>query len=589
MIKEEKKEIIFEGSPASSGVAIGKAFVLSWELFEIPHLKISPENVKSEKNRFRNAIKNVKKNLYKEKETYVKLYGSDFESIYDIQLGLLEDIVAIENVEMLIENQRKCAEWAIEETSEHFINMLKDIPDEYMKQRKEDIKHIGMKLIEELVGKKREGLEKMNTPKIVIFPELDPTQALKLDKTKVLGVATDHGGINSHSSIIVRSLGIPMVIGLKNLTLVTKKRDPIILDGDSGKVILYPSEKTKRLYTKKIEVQRRIERILGTFINLPAITKDGHKVKLLANIEFHKNLDVIKESGAEGVGLFRTEYLTYNRAFLLDGDSQFEVYSSVSKTLNPLPVTIRVFDLPANFFEKDYFEPVPIFGWRSIRYFMKNPKYLKEQLKAIIRASIYGNISILIPFISTIDEILFIKELINEIKKEFKEKRIKFAAKIPLGIMIETPASALKSEEFAKHCDFFSIGSNDLTQFTLAVDRTNEEVYKYHSSFDPAVLKLIEITINSAKQAKIPVAVCGELASNLFSSLLLFGLGVEELSLFPKGIPMLKLVIRESEFDFIQKVSKDALSLKTSEEVYNYLKDNFGNIIDKVKTDLNIS
>jgi len=401
---------------------------------------------------------------------------------------------------------------------------------------------------------------------------------VQMKKGNVLGFVTDTGGKTSHVALLAKSLGFPAVVGLKNFFSSLKGGETMILDGDEGEVILSPDEITLKTYEAKRERLLERKRSLAELTSLTAETKDKKKIELSANIELLSDVETAIENGAQGIGLFRTEYLYLASSDLPEEEEQYQAYSSLARKLHPQNVIIRTFDMGGDKFAQDserVYEANPFLGWRAIRACLDLPDFFKTQLRAILKASSLGNLSIMLPMISSLDELLKSKEHLEEVKTELREKKIPFDEKIKVGIMIEIPSAALEADSLAKHCDFFSIGTNDLIQYTLAVDRTNERIAHLYQSFHPSVLKLIRQTVEDGHKNGIWVGMCGEMATDPRATSFLVGLGLDELSTSPLAIPQIKKIIRSIEFEEARNLAEEVMKFNDSKEIERFLDEEY--------------
>ena len=572
---------VIEGIPASPGIAIGVA--LKYEKLKPKILKkeLKEEEVSGEIEKFLMAIERSKSELRKILTLAVEKLGSKGAEIFEAQILMLDDKTIIDKIIERIKGEKLNAEFIIQDEIEKYIKFMQSSGDDYLKERAHDLEDLKNRVIRNIQQQK--WLSRFDTSRIVVAENLTPADTILFSRNQVLGYATDLGGMTSHTAILARALKIPAVVGLKEATKSIKTGDLVILDGYKGILIINPEQDVVEEYQNKIKRIAEFERKLEDFKFVPAVTIDGRKVTILANIEFPEEVNEALESGAEGVGLFRTEYIISNGT-IPEEDEQFEEYFKVAEKVYPYKVVIRTFDVGGDKIFRDYHrEDNPFLGWRGIRIGLDKPEILLPQLRAILRASVKKNVWVMFPMVSSIDEVREVKKYIDLAKTQLKEKNIPFDENIKVGVMIETPSSALMAKEIAREVDFFSIGTNDLIQYTLAVDRGNETVAKIFQEFHPAVLRLIQFVVESAQRAKIPVSVCGEMAADPYATVLLVGFGLDELSVTPKMIPEIKRIIKTIKFKDAKRISKRALVFKTQDEVKNFLMKELKGIIPEIE------
>jgi phosphotransferase system enzyme I (PtsI) len=572
---------VIEGIPASPGIAIGIALKYEKLKPKVVKKELKEEEVSGEIERFLMAIERSKSELRKILTLAVEKLGSKGAEIFEAQILMLDDKTIINKIIERIKEEKLNAEFIIQDEIEKYIKFMQDSGDDYLKERAHDLEDLKNRVIRNIQQQK--WLSRFDTSRIVVAENLTPADTILFSRNQVLGYATDLGGMTSHTAILARALKIPAVVGLKEATKSIKTGDLVILDGYKGILIINPEQDVVEEYQNKIKRIAEFERKLEDFKFVPAVTIDGKKITILANIEFPEEVNEALESGAEGVGLFRTEYIISNGT-IPEEDEQFEEYLKVAEKVYPYKVVIRTFDVGGDKIFRDYHrEENPFLGWRGIRIGLDKPEILLSQLRAILRASVKKNVWVMFPMVSSIDEVREAKKYIDMAKAQLKEKNIPFDENIKVGVMIETPSSALMAKEIAREVDFFSIGTNDLVQYTLAVDRGNETVAKIFQEFHPAVLRLIQFVVESAQRAKIPVSVCGEMAADPFATVLLVGFGLDELSVAPKMIPEIKRIIKTIKFKDAKRISKRALVFKTQDEVKNFLMKELKGIIPEIE------
>ncbi|WP_219837764.1 phosphoenolpyruvate--protein phosphotransferase [Paenibacillus sp. R14(2021)] len=567
---------MIQGIGASSGIAIGKAFVLpNWE-WDLPEQKIDVGDLAREFDRLYEGIRTSKVEIEQMKDELREVVGAEESYIFDAHLAILDDPVFMNEIQGIIQRQYKAAEVAVKEAIDHFVTMFDLLDDEYMKERALDIKDVGNRLLKHLLGAPEITLPSDTQPFILIAKELSPSQLAHLNPSHVLGIATLAGSTTSHSSIMARALGVPLVVGIESkLEEAIQTGDMLIIDGELGVVHLHPEQSLVDLYTsKQIMYGEKKQRLKG-IVSVKPVTQDGKEMELSANISSLKELDVALSSGTNGVGLFRTEFLYMDRSRLPQEEEQFEVYRTVAEKLGSKPLIIRTLDIGGDK-HLDYFElpeeDNPFLGYRAIRICLDKTDLFKTQLRAILRASHYGNVKIMYPLISSVDEVQAANALLEQCKQELRTEGLPFADKVEVGIMIELPAAVLIADLLADEVDFFSIGTNDLIQFTLAVDRMNEQISHMYEPYHPSVLRMIKLTVEAAKHKGIHVGVCGEMAGDLKALPIWLALDIDELSMSAHSI----LPVKERLLTLKQQESRDLfnslLSCRTSSQIHEKLR-----------------
>lgn len=574
--RNKKKEVctIYRGVPASPGVAIGKAFLLNRETVEVKEEKIDENEIQKEILKFKKALDETKKDLFKTKEKVAKRIDSDHARIFEGQILILEDNLINDRVIERIKQTRNNAEFVYKKVIEQIIQTLSSSTDEYLKERILDINVVSSRLIYNLLGIKHLTLESIDSPVILVARTLSPADVVHMKKESILGFATDVGGVTSHVALLAKSMEIPAVVGLKNLFDQVQNDQNVILDGTKGEVVICPDEDTLKEFEKRIKYIIKKTAELSELRLLPAETQDKRKIELSANIELPQDTDSALEYGAQGIGLFRTEYLYLAQSDLPSEEEQYHAYQEVAFKVFPKPVILRTFDLGGDKFGQNMgslYEANPFLGWRAIRACLDLPEIFKIQLRAMLKASAKKNVKIMFPMISEVEELKSAKALLEEVKDELREKRIPFDENIEVGIMVEIPSAALAGDSLAKESNFFSIGTNDLIQYTLAVDRGNERIAHLYQGFHPAVLKLIKETIEAGHRNGIWVGLCGEMAGDPLATVLLVGMGVDELSTSAMAIPEIKKIIRSVTFEEAQRVAGQVLTLSTINDIKKFL------------------
>ncbi|CAL4042157.1 Phosphoenolpyruvate-protein phosphotransferase [Buchnera aphidicola (Anoecia corni)] len=557
---------MISGILASPGIAFGEALLINEDKFFINKEKIASKNILLEINKFLNARKKTFIQIKKIKNKIVKNAGKGKEDIFESHLMLLEDLELEKDIIFLIKEKLYSSDAAVLFVIEEQIKKLNIIQDNYLRNRAIDVKDVGDRLLKNLLDIEHVDLHSIDKEVILISKEITPSETAQIDLKKVLGFITDLGGANSHSSILARALEIPAIVGTTNITKKVKSGDFIILDGINNEVLINPSniivedkKKIKRNYLHK-------RNLLNKFKNVKSVTTDGKRIKIGANINNINDINLAKKNGAECIGLYRTEFLFMGRNSFPSEEEQLQAYKLAIEKMNGKPIIIRTMDIGG---DKDipYMnipkEENPFLGWRAIRIGIDRKDILRTQLRAIFRASNFGKIRIMFPMIISLEEVIILKSEIEYIKLQLINERKSFDPKIKLGIMIETPSAALISSFLAKEVDFFSIGTNDLTQYTLAVDRGNELISHLYNPLSLSVLKLIKKVVDAAHAEGKWISVCGELAGDIKGAKILIGMGVDELSMSAPFIPKIKKMILNSSFKDLKKMAIMALSIPT--------------------------
>ncbi|HGY57437.1 MAG TPA: phosphoenolpyruvate--protein phosphotransferase [Caldithrix abyssi] len=563
-----KKELKLHGTPTSPGIAIGPVYNFKPLTINLSELAIKIENVEAEFRHFENARRKVLAQLLYARQVSEEHYSNQFSDIFESQKAFLEDPVLIEEIREQIHQTHHSAAYVVSEIlsekSEHFIKQ----ENEYFRERAYDILDLKQKLIHALLGISID--YHLTNPAIIVAEMLSPADTVQFNRNFILGFLTDQGGKTSHAAIMARGLRIPSVVNSAGLSRIIGKQDFLIIDGFEGSIILNPNPETREQYEKLQKKYRRHESSLTKQARKEARTKDGQKVELMANIEFIQEVSDVKLNYADGVGLFRTESIFIERETLPDEQDQFEIYKKVAEQLDPAELVIRTVDLGGDKLIKGYSaeeEANPFLGWRGIRFCLDRPMIFKQQLRAILRASAFGNVKILLPMISNMKEVQKTRDLIEQVKKELQQEGHAFNREIAVGIMIETPSAALMAAQLAPLADFFSIGTNDLTQYVLAIDRTNNRVAKSYNTFNPSVLRLIAETIQAADRNKIPVTLCGEFAAQPEAVPLLIGMGLFSFSMNPFSVPEIKQVVRAIKKDECGELYRDVAKLSDEQAI----------------------
>lgn len=561
----------YEGLIASNGVAIGNLYLFTRDKVVISDSKIGENDTKEEFAKVKKAIDDYINDL-------AKLEGASEAqaNIAKAHTELLSDPYFTDTIESKITNELKNSEMALDETIKEMVEIMSQIDDDYLRERASDYQDIGFQVMYKLKGITPKTLSNLDKGSIVISKELTPSDTSNMDKEAVVGFATDLGGKTSHTSIIAQTLDIPALVGMGDISKNVKGGEKAILDGNEGVLIVNPSEEELSKYELLIKEQKEKKERLKEIKDKEAISTDGKKIEVSANIGNIEDLKLAIENGCDGVGLFRTEFLYMQNSDFPSEESQFEVYREATQMLGDKPLIIRTLDIGGDK-GLDYFEfpkeDNPFLGYRAIRLCLDKKEMFKDQLRALVRASAFGNLKIMIPFVVNIDELKEARNLIEEIKKELDEKGIAYNKDLDVGIMVETSASIIMADKFIKYADFFSIGTNDLTQYTLAVDRGNEHIADYYSNFNPAVLRAIKHVIDVSHKAGKWTGMCGAFASDTQATKLLLGLGLDEFSGSSAKIAEIKDTILTSSQEEEAKFAETALDCELTEDVENLVKE----------------
>jgi phosphotransferase system enzyme I (PtsI) len=568
-------EIIrLRGIGVSPGIGMGEVSLSERVIFTSRREAIAADQVDDELKRLRRAIERTKSELVRIKTDIKDKMGEEHAFIFDAHLLILEDPSLLSSLEKIVNEDKVRSEWALSRTNTRYEQIFEAVNDEYFKQRKSDISDVLAKIYRNLERKK----EKKEVPdklKVLVAHELLPSEAaVRLSRENVLAVALDMGGQTSHTAILARSLGIPAIVGLHDITLRVKNGDFIIVDGTDGEVIVNPPQIVRREFLSKKEKYEKYRKDLQKTARLESRTLDGVPFVPMANIELPEEVNMARSYGAEGVGLFRSEFIYLQRTTLPTEEDHLAIYSRLAREAYPAPVYIRTIDiggektLPQLNIEK---EPNPALGLRAIRFSLRNRDMFRTQLRAILKASVKGNLRILIPMVTEIEEIFEVKMLLEEVKDDLRRSKERFDERIPLGTMIEVPAAAAMADHLLREVDYLSIGTNDLIQYYLAVDRSNEFVSYLYKPLHPAVLRLIQSVIQAAVKAGKEVTVCGEMAADPLSALVLFGFGLRKFSMNPIFIPRIKKALRSIELGTVEKAVAEAMGFRSSREIEEYM------------------
>jgi phosphotransferase system enzyme I (PtsI) len=578
---------IKRGTPVSPGVAIGPALVLDTEGFRIPRRCVAGDHVEAEAARLRAALAAAAAEARDNQQAVSDKLGKQYGAIFGAHALLLEDPALVREAEALIRQRGNSAEYAVSRVMRRHVKALESLDRGHFSHRVADLFDLEKGILKHLLGHRSELLEQLREPVVVLAHDLTPSETAALNPKMVHAFATEAGGRASHTAIMAGVLGIPAVVGLGRFLTDVSGGDEVIVDGNRGVVILDPDEETHDHYESARRSFATFENQLVKLRDLPAETKDGTRVHLFGNIEFPHEAEQCVERGAGGVGLYRTEFLYLGRSDTDPSEAEhFEAYLTVLRAMGERPVVIRTLDLGADKFsaggENPRDEKNPFLGLRSVRLCLRNLTLFKTQLRAILRASAFGEVRIMFPMVSTLMELRQCKMILAEVREDLDEEGITYDKGMPVGTMIEVPSAAILADQMAREVDFFSIGTNDLIQYTLAADRTNEAVASLYSPGDPAVLRLIEMVLKAARKREIDVSVCGEMGGEPQYTLLLLGMGLRQLSVTPHNIPEIKKLIRSIDIDEANKVAQEALRMETARDVNNYLREKTRRILPEV-------
>ena len=564
-------EKIFRGIPVSPGVSRGKILVLNQRRNQIPQYTLCEEDLPREVQRLEQALIQTRHEIAEVQRKVSEAMGAKDASIFEAHLLVLEDPTLIDEVTRLIYEHKINVEQAYHQVAEKYAAMLGAIEDEYLRERVSDMRDVAERVLNHLSGCQAEvDLRKLNEPRIVISDNLAPSTTALLDRKMVLGFATDTGSKTSHTAILARSLQIPAVVGLQNAGGQMESGQYALLDGFNGVVIINPTDQTLFEYGQLVRKQVDLEESLRDLRDKPAVTCDGVRIILSANVEQAADAQAVLASGAEGVGLYRTEYLFISHDRLPTEEEQYQAYRQMAAALKPQPVVIRTLDLGGDKFLSHLQVPPemnPFLGWRAIRFCLQQPEIFRAQLRAILRASVEGNVKLMYPMISGLDEVVKANAFVEEYKAELRAENVPFDPALEVGAMIEIPSAALAAEALAKRVKFFSLGTNDLIQYSLAVDRLNEKIAHLYEPTHPAILRLIKMPVPAARQHGLWVGVCGEMAGDPVMVPLLLGLGVDELSAAPSLVPQIKFLIRRLKMEEARALAEFALSCESGAEI----------------------
>jgi phosphotransferase system enzyme I (PtsI) len=570
------------GIPVSPGIAIGKAFVQAAEGFRIPEQTISADAFQAEIRRFQAAVRLAQEEIIVNRESTKTALGSTFADIFEAQLQILLDPMLQGEMEILIRNRLFSAEHAVTVVMRKSMDMFRQIENSYIAEKVNDLRDIEKRLLRHLLGARKETLNQLSSPVILVSNNLTPSETANLDKKFIQAIVTEQGGAVGHTAILAAALEIPCVVGAGKFLSDVDGGDLLIIDANSGCVVLRPNEETLTKYDRIKDAEASRIECLDSYRNLPAVTKDGTVITIHANIEFPNEAENALQRGAEGIGLFRTEFLYLVQDKDPTEEEHFEAYKHVAETMRGLPVVIRTFD----FGDDKSLDRVgavrefnPALGMRGVRLALKRWSLFRCQLRAILRASVYGDIRVMFPMITTVKEFRQAKRTaVQEIMDELRDSKIPFNENIPVGMMVEVPSAVVMLDRFSEDADFYSIGTNDLTQYTLAVDRGNSSVNHLFNPDDPAVLRMIWHAVVVAKRNSVPLSLCGQIGSHLFNAVTLIGLGLRTMSCSPNSIARLKQICRHVSLDDCKAISHNVIRMSEAKNIQDYVRNSLQKI-----------
>ncbi len=555
-------------------MVICQAVVLDAEEYRIPERHISADRAGEEAERLEHALAGARKELTELRDNTAKRLGKETGAIFDFHLALLDDQTLLEKIRDKIKTESVTAEFAVATVLREYAREFLQMP-EYLAERVKDVYDVEKRILRRLIGESREGLGHLTEDVVVLAHDLTPSQTASMDRKHIMGLAIDAGGRTSHTAIVARALGIPAVVGLNDVSVFVNTGDVVIIDGNRGLVIIEPDEATieenRQFLRRQVEFARELDRLR----DLPAITMDGHEITLLGNIEFPGEAENVLARGGQGVGLYRTEFLYLEKETEPTEENHYEAYCKVIEAMDGRPVCIRTLDLGADKYTQAHLliqERNPFLGLRSIRFCFQHLQLFKTQLRAILRASMKGEVSVMFPLITTVMELRQAKMILRDVMEDLEEEGVEVRTDVPVGMMMEVPSAALQCNQFAQEVDFFSIGTNDLIQYTLAVDRTNERVAPLFTAANPAVLRLIKEVIRAGQRYDVGVTLCGEMGSDPEYLLLLLGMGLRTFSVAPPSVPELKKAIRSITIEHARRVARHVATLNTDKQIVSYLR-----------------
>ena len=578
-------EVVFKGIAAAPGIAIGPVYLYSKLVPEVNARAITPEDVPAEIERLRNANARAEKELRKIHAFAEQKLGSSSATIFEAQIMILGDTILMNTIERRIADELRNAEFIVSDEISKYKHLMLAATDEYMHERAHDVDDVMNRIIRNIQDQKL--ISRLEGTSVIVSETLTPADTVIFSRNQVLGYATDLGGVTSHAALLSRSLKIPAVVGLRNATRQVKTGDIVAIDGYAGMLILNPSATTRGSLDAKAARFRAFEEKLADIAGLPAETIDGKRVELSSNLEFAEEIEFAKVQGTEGVGLFRTEGLLIGRPDYPSEEEQTLVYTQIANAAYPHPVIFRTFDVGGDKLAPDtHHEENPFLGWRGIRVLLDRPEIFMNQLRAIIRASARRNVRVMFPMVATLEEVQKAKAYVRQAKEELRARGVPFDARIKIGVMIEVPSAAIMAEQLAAEVHFLSIGTNDLVQYMMAVDRGNDSVAALYQPFSPAVVRVIHHIIEAAHRKHVWVGVCGEMGGDPLATVLLLGLGIDELSVIPPVLPEIKKIIRSIKYKDARRVADKVLGMTREHDIREYLSSIIKNKVPEIPLEL---
>lgn len=565
----------YKGIGVSPGIAIGRAVIVEKRVASVYRVPIREEDVAGEVTRFMESLETTREELLELKQKVSRSMGDEFASIFEAHAMIVSDPSFADKVIQKIESEEVNAEWALSEVQDEYEARFQSFDDEYLRERMADVKDVAERVLTHLSGIAHHDLSEITHDVVILADDLTPSDAIHFNRRPIVGFATESGGRTSHTSIIAKSLFIPAVIGVPRLTKIIDNDELLIIDGYEGTIIVNPTQAMIAEYRTRVSRHEEDEKRLLQNRTLAAVTKDNRQISLQANIELIEELDDAIKFGAEGIGLYRSEFLYISKSPGLPTEEEhFTVYRKLAEALQPNWCIIRTFDLGGKKLAREVMgskEDNPVLGLRALRLCMKHRDMFRTQLRALLRASAFGRLKIMFPLVSGVQELRQVKTLIRELRSELDAEGIAYNPDLQIGIMIEVPSAALIADLLATEADFFAIGTNDLIQYSLAIDRSNENVSYLYEPLHPALLRLIKGVIDAGKRAGIPVSMCGEMAADPIYAIVLLGLGLEIFSMNPSSIPVIKNVVRSVRYRDCRRIAEVALQKKTAQEIEEFV------------------
>ena len=576
-----------QGIAVSPGIAIGEALVLDNEGFRIPRRFLPRDAVEEELERLNSAFDGAVAEVEHNRQQVADQLGDEYAAIFSAHLQMLRDPRLHEEIEEMIRSRHYSPEYAVSRALRRYAKVFQSLQGQYMAERANDIFDIEKRILRNLLGRSREELAQVTSPVLVLAHNLTPSETASLDPRFALGMVTEIGGPGSHTAIVAEGLGIPAVVGVGPFLVDVSGGDTVIIDGDQGQIVLHPDEETLARYRHEVEEQRSLATKLESLRELPAETIDGQSIQLLGNIEFPYEVKQCEDRGAAGIGLYRTEFIYLGRDDDPSEETHFESYASVVQAMQNKPVVMRTLDLGADKMRSlpdPEDERNPFLGLRSIRLALRNRDLFRIQLRAILRASALGEIRIMFPLISTIMEFRQARMVLADAMEDLEEAGIPFDRNLKVGMMVEVPSAVLMMDRFVDEVDFFSIGTNDLIQYCLAVDRSNKDVANLYTASDPAVIRMIDMAVRSARSNDVPISMCGQMCGDPTYTMLLLGIGLRSLSVTPAAVPEIKRVCRTVTIEKCEEVAERVRSMESARDIKTYLKEELSKVFPEFPT-----